>query len=278
MVEGGPAQASYPQGTTELRDSSYARRRRRESLADLGSTPSASTKKKNARRGQTHRAGTTQRFKGVNQSVPKGQYIRKTKTVEERFMAKVDISGDGGCWNWIGSLNPQGYGQFCVVRTRPLGAHRVAMMLFREHPITPGRALQIDHLCRNKRCVNPDHLEVVTARENILRALPFRRCAGPRRTETHCKRGHEFTEENTYVYRGHRACRACHALAETVRRRRIGVPSRDTDRTHCRHGHQLTADNLVMKRCGVNGKAYPVCRSCYLASKRAYNARRVGAR
>ena len=66
--------------------------------------------------------------------------------------------------------------------------------------------MQLDHLCRNTRCVNPEHLEAVTQRENILRGIGF---AARQARQENCIHGHAFTPENTYVHKGHRYCRAC---------------------------------------------------------------------
>jgi hypothetical protein len=119
----------------------------------------------------------------------------------ERFMAKVDTSGD--CWLWTASLSGSGYGQF-FVGSRRWYAHRWSYDRFKG-PIPDG--LEIDHLCRVKVCVNPDHLEAVTHRENQRRGTsPVAR----NMDATHCIHGHEFTPENTIQYRnGKRACREC---------------------------------------------------------------------
>jgi hypothetical protein len=112
-------------------------------------------------------------------------------------MSKVDVTD--GCWNWTGGINLAGYGRFTPVGSMHKYAHRWLYETVVE-PVPAG--LQLDHLCFNRRCVNPDHLEPVTAQENM------RRNAWTRRTS--CVHGHEFTPENTYIRRsGSRQCRAC---------------------------------------------------------------------
>lgn len=126
------------------------------------------------------------------------------KTTEDRFWEKVRKTSK--CWEWLGSKYPSGYGQF---RYPPKGqyAHRYAYELL---VAKIDSKLQIDHLCRNRGCVNPNHLEPVTCRVNVLRGEAL---SAKNAVKTHCKRGHEFTPENTYVQmqRGkpRRACHIC---------------------------------------------------------------------
>lgn len=91
-------------------------------------------------------------------------------------------------------------------------AHRVAFELIRG--CIPN-GLVLDHLCRNRGCVNPDHLEPVTFRENIMRGVGY---TAQQARKTHCRHGHEFTVENTYVWRGGRICRTCRRIQTAVRR------------------------------------------------------------
>ncbi len=83
----------------------------------------------------------------------------------DRLMAKIEIDPKTKCWNWLGGDSGTGYGRITIDgKTQP--SHRVFYKVFRG-PIENG--LQIDHLCRNKRCQNPYHLELVTCRENLHR-------------------------------------------------------------------------------------------------------------
>jgi hypothetical protein len=123
----------------------------------------------------------------------------------DRLMEKVTKTDT--CWLWTGAVGTSGYGRIGDgYRTDQV--HRVAYELH-VGPIPDG--LHIDHLCRVKLCVNPDHLEAVTQAENNRRAAAAR-------TVTHCKRGHEFTPENTLTTRGHRNCRACRNINARARR------------------------------------------------------------
>ena len=125
--------------------------------------------------------------------------------LEARFWPKVRMTHT--CWIWTGAT-AMGYGRINAGgrHGKSLQAHRVAYE-FMVGPIPAG--LQLDHLCRNKRCVNPLHLEAVTQRENLLRGdtIPGRNAA-----KTHCIRGHEFTPDNTILrgrVEGGRDCRTC---------------------------------------------------------------------
>ncbi|HKY57619.1 MAG TPA: HNH endonuclease signature motif containing protein [Aeromicrobium sp.] len=127
--------------------------------------------------------------------------------VKERFKARFSVAASG-CWEWNGYRDKGGYGRFSLDGQSRL-AHRVSYALFvGEIP----EGLTLDHLCRNRCCVNPSHLEPVTQRINNIRGL------GPTSVnahKTHCKRGHEFTPDNIYVHptNGGRVCRICKRTA-----------------------------------------------------------------
>jgi len=107
------------------------------------------------------------------------------------------------CWEWSGGTN-NGYGRFHHTSIGSVYAHRLAYEMVRG-PIPDG--LSIDHLCRNTRCVNPDHLEAVPIKENILRGTSP---SAQHAIKTHCVAGHLFDDENTYrPARGGRECKAC---------------------------------------------------------------------
>lgn len=124
-------------------------------------------------------------------------------TAEERFSARVRIPDDRTrCWEWTGSLGTYGYGHLNV-NGRHVKAHRWSYERS-VGPIPPG--LQIDHLCRNRACVNPAHMEPVTTRENILRGTGF---SAINSRKTHCPKGHRYETEGRVRARGDRECREC---------------------------------------------------------------------
>jgi hypothetical protein len=122
-----------------------------------------------------------------------------------RLLSKAVIDFETGCWNWTASMNGKGYGQITVAGGMQK-AHRAAYELI-EGPIPAG--LELDHLCRNRACINPAHLEPVTSRENTLRSPISPSAINARKT--HCPFGHEYTAENTLMRKGNRSrcCRAC---------------------------------------------------------------------
>ena len=131
----------------------------------------------------------------------------------EKVEAKIDRAAPGGCWLWTGGKNSWGYG--CVnFSGKSLRVHRVVYEAI-VGPIPAG--LHLDHLCRNRACCNPAHLEPVTHAENLRRG---KRTTNGNERKTHCPQGHEYTLENTYREKnGSRQCREC-------QRARLRTPER----------------------------------------------------
>lgn len=131
----------------------------------------------------------------------------RAKPIDELFWASIDKAGPtparrpdlGPCWIWTAFIDRDGYGLFHNRKIGTKRAHRFAY----EGSIGPiPEGLVLDHLCRNRACVRPTHLEPVTDKVNAERGMVA--------TRTHCIRGHEFTERNTYIKsNGTRCCRAC---------------------------------------------------------------------
>lgn len=143
----------------------------------------------------------------------------KRRPLVERFWAKVDKNGPlpkyapflGPCWLWMAST-PNGYGQIAAGNgAPPIRAHRLSYELH-NGPIPEG--LVLDHLCQVTRCVNPSHLEPVSLGENFKRRVKPNG-SDINRVKTHCKNGHPFNDENTYIFTRKeggqmRQCKLCH--------------------------------------------------------------------
>ena len=128
------------------------------------------------------------------------------KNYAERMWREIEPR-TSGCWEWVGYVNYKGYG--CLsLRGREYKVHRLMYETY-VGPIPEG--MVTDHLCRNRRCVNPDHLEPVTIGENVRRGDLVK---------THCLKGHPLTEDNVYRSAKGRECKTCSkARAATARTR-----------------------------------------------------------
>lgn len=151
-------------------------------------------------------------------------------------LSRYTIAGNG-CWIWNHVPTNSGYGAFCLDRI-PRAAHRVVYELIKG-PIPQG--MQLDHLCRNRVCVNPDHLEPVTCRENLLRGSETH--AARNAIKTHCKYGHPFSGANLGADRhGYKRCLTCHR--ELQKRWRAENP----DRWKLIHGKSQLKRRAILSR------------------------------
>jgi hypothetical protein len=131
----------------------------------------------------------------------------KALPIDKRFWSKVRKTQS--CWLWTGSGNQRGYGQVFWKRGDESHSYmRLSHIVAYELVVgTVPDGKELDHLCHNRRCVRPDHLEPVTHRENLLRGNTF---ASAKSRQTHCIHGHAFDAENTRIEsNGTRRCRAC---------------------------------------------------------------------
>lgn len=195
--------------------------------------------------------------------MPSLRIEKKRSTERERFDAKWKLNLENGCWEWLASTW-HGYGIFyCSEERCGTNAHRVAWRLYKG-PIPDG--LHIDHLCRNRRCVNPDHLEPVTQAINNLR-VP-NNIADRARARTHCPQGHLYDEANTYLLKdGRRDCRECRNQAQRNRRSAKSTATgfvAYSERTHCPYGHEYNEMNTMRAADGHRG-----CRVCNRERARA---------
>lgn len=128
------------------------------------------------------------------------------RTLQERLFSRLLIDRETGCILWTGPVNRGGYGKLSI-NGRARTAHQAMYEMF-IGPIPGG--MQLDHLCRVRRCANPAHLEAVTSQVNTLRGDTI---PAAHAHKTHCAKGHAYTSENTYIYPhdGSRACRICRA-------------------------------------------------------------------
>jgi hypothetical protein len=137
----------------------------------------------------------------------------------ERFFEHIEIDPVTDCWLWTGSITPNGYGQF-FDGEKLVTAHRWLYGQMVEAVLDDADADHLCHnrdltcaggsTCRHRRCSNPEHIEPTTHLENVRRG----RGGAYWRAKTHCPQGHEYTEANTYIYKGRRVCRQCNRDAQ----------------------------------------------------------------
>ncbi len=160
------------------------------------------------------------------------------------FGAKINKTET--CWLWTGRIEHKGYGTFGQT-----GAHKISFEL--ANGKVP-KGLVLDHICRVRHCVNPDHLRIVTRGQNVLENS-VSACA-INKNKTHCSRGHDF-KNHGYTYKSsrypdkiHRGCYLCRNLIRRV------PPAPRVPKTHCKRKHEFTEQNTNI----INGSRQ--CRSC----------------
>lgn len=194
-----------------------------------------------------------------------------------RFWPKVERRNDNECWPWKAALNEGGYGRL-LVDGKMERSHRLAYTLL-VGPIPEG--LVIDHLCRNRACCNPSHMEPVSNAENVARGTVRQRLSAKYAAITHCKRGHAYAENSFRNKRGARVCKLCKAHVAKERNQRLTeerrarpgptVWERQSAKwaavTHCKRGHSFE-DNSVRRPNGCRR-----CKPCAALNQRERNAR-----
>lgn len=174
-------------------------------------------------------------------------------TIQERFVGKYRVT-ETGCWEWLAARTRAGYGVF-TVDGACVRVHRYAYELY-NGPVPDG--MVVDHLCRNRACVNPAHLEAVRNVTNVLRGT------GPSAQnvmKTHCPKGHPYDDENTCYSNGRRHCRTCKRERAYAKRHRRIYPA------FCPKGHPFDAANTY-----VTLRGHRRCRECKNARARARRA------
>ena len=137
---------------------------------------------------------------------------RRTRPPVDRFAEKIALA-ENGCIEWIAGTNGPGYGTFAAGDGLFVLAHRWSY----EYHIAPiPTGLEIDHLCANRRCVNPEHMEVVTRHQNLMRSTGI---SARNATKTHCPAGHPYAGDNLSIVRttGARICITCRRANQRAR-------------------------------------------------------------
>lgn len=227
------------------------------------------------------------------------------KTDRERFefytnkAPSLEIQNEFGaepdCWVWMGALNHHGYGLFKSELCETLGiGQQVHLFTLNEYAgVDTRNDLHTDHSCRFRPCSNPDHLERMTRKENILLGVGF---SAVNSRKTHCDSGHRFTPENTFIDGdGWRHCRECgrirnreHSSRPEVKKARLDKSEPSTgvrgkgqylaQREECPEGHLLADDNLLIEKVKKGGSVSDVrrCRTCTRERHRKEYAARQG--
>ena len=184
----------------------------------------------------------------------------------ENFKEHIKINLTTSCWDWQGVLNWSGYGKFRMNGTVST-PHRLCYEHFTGKRVASG--MHVDHLCRNRRCVNYLHLEVVTPAENNRRSI----VSLNKSLKKHCPYGHPY-EGNYYTGKtGGRTCIICTKKRNKLRKQKLrenkalGLEQVTIDTNHCKRGHPRTEENTYTKPSSGARE----CRLCInMGKKRAY--------
>lgn len=192
--------------------------------------------------------------------------VRTALDIERDLLKGLDRSDPEGCWIWRGDTNSNGYGRLSYSGKKRY-VHRWMYVLF--VGLIPD-GMEVDHLCKNRACANPSHLEAVSRRENIMRSdWP----AAQHARRTHCPRGHEYDRMTV----SGRRCRACDVIAASVRAERPSAPPLADERTHCASGHEFTPENTYLREYRSNGAIRKACRACNaIGVRKTWKARKGG--
>jgi hypothetical protein len=179
--------------------------------------------------------------------------LKISPTAHARFWGKVEKSD--GCWAWKGYVSKKGYGTFYIDNVRgTCGAHRYSL---KASGINIPKGLVVDHTCRNRACVRPDHLRVVTPRVNVLENSNSPSALNAKKT--HCPKGHPLSGDNLIRNGGERLCRACRqecgrrTYARLYARERKPRPYGPRTQPYkcvgkakvaCKYGHPKTPENI----------------------------------
>lgn len=144
---------------------------------------------------------------------------RKQSNITERFLGFISPEPNTGCWLWMGIVRNKhrGYGAFTIGARKMVSAHRFSWEHF--HGTIP-EGLQIDHLCRNTSCVNPDHLEPVTPKENTIRSTVGSTTKLRHAAKTHCPHGHHIDGRTKH---GSRFCKICATIRKRAYKQRLSA-------------------------------------------------------
>lgn len=168
--------------------------------------------------------------------------------LSKHFLKFTVYEPQKGCVLWRGPDSGQGYGGYFDGEQLHV-AHRFAYQV--QKGAIPEK-YDVDHLCKNRRCVNPYHLEAVPHRVNTLRSDSV---AGINARKTHCPAGHELAGENLAVVNGRRRCKTC--VRQRQRTNYVPKPRAYVPRSHCKRGHEMNEQNTI-----INARGGRVCKAC----------------